>query len=80
MLSNHAVAERWAKGKVGKSTHMVSTGEGLYSYNLLIGYRDTQGRLIVLDYTMPSGYFRSRTTSHHVSLAKSQPNVIVKMP
>jgi len=47
-----------------------SDGESLYSYNLKIGHRASDGTTILADYTSPGGDFRSQTTSCHVGLVR----------
>lgn len=80
MISNLAVVKAWAAGKPAHSKNLSTDGSRLYSYALLIGeWRD--GLPIVFNYTahedtnpfghpVPSLGMVSRTTSHHVGLAR----------
>jgi hypothetical protein len=57
---------------------MLTTGEYLYSYGLLIG--DTHaGMKRVFNYTSGGGHYISNTTSHHVGLARRYADVVVKV-
>ena len=55
---------------------MTSDGSNLFSYRLKIGYTNGKGEKVALDYTSPTGNFKSMTTSQHVGLAKSVAKVI----
>ena len=81
-MKNEEVAQSWAKNKSGHTSSMDGTyrfstdGTNLYSYNLLIGFTTTKGEKVALCYQAGAkykkddeGWFRSRTTSAHVSFA-----------
>jgi len=69
MVSNQKVVAAWRKGLIAKARNMSTDGVNLYSYNLVIGKRSSNGTH-VLDYTSSGEYgFRSITTSKHVGMA-----------
>ena len=68
--SNEKLVKLWVAGIWGRSNRMISFGDNLYSYALLIGYTNREGEKVALDYTAGSGHYKSNTTSHHVALAK----------
>ena len=81
-MNNEQVAQSWANNKSGHTsiidgTYRFSTdGRNLYSYNLLIGFTTTKGEKVALQYQAQAkykkddcGWFKSRTTSTHVSFA-----------
>jgi len=69
-MKNSTVVDRWLGGRSGHAEHLTSNGNNLWSYNLLIGFTEDDGRKVVLDHTAPAGSFVSQTTSCHVGLAK----------
>ena len=75
-IRNDDVVNCWKRGNRGQNRNMSTDGYNLFSYKLKIGYTDHNGQKVVLDYTAPTGNFYSRTTSSHVSLAKSVAKVI----
>jgi hypothetical protein len=78
MTTNEQVVRLWQVNCSGLSGTMLTTGEYLYSYGLLIG--DThKGMKRVYDYTSKGGRFISNTTSHHVGIARRYADVVVKV-
>lgn len=73
-MTNKEVAQSWASGRSASTQNLSTDGRSLYSYKLLIGFTATKGEKIALQYQASAGseWFRSRTTSCHVSLAMSQ--------
>lgn len=69
-MRNHQVVEAWALDQPANSGRMITDGDRLWSYALVIGFTDEDGKKVALDYTAPVGWFRSMTTSCHVGLAK----------
>jgi hypothetical protein len=71
-MNNYDIAKAWANNKaVQRKYKALSTdGDDLYSYALLIGYTNDQGKKVAIDYTRTGGDYRSNTTSTHVGLAK----------
>ena len=69
-MKNEQVAYCWKYGHKGSAQNFSTDGESLYSYALMIGYTDTQGQKVVIDYTTKGGDFYSSTTSKHVFYAK----------
>ena len=81
---NQSVISSWASG-VEATNHkntLRTDGNTLWSYNLVIGYTSTNstGQRVAeaIDYTAPSGNFRSMTTSSHVGRAKAIADRIVQ--
>ena len=83
MATKKQVAKAWQSGHVATTPNgsFSTDGETLWSYQLKIGYtlKEWVGEhtifarfitKIVLDYTSPTGNFKSSTTSTHVGLAK----------
>ena len=78
MATKKQVVQAWLAGDSASTPNksLKTDGENLWSYNLIIGYRELQFeempflRKVVLDYTSPTGNFKSSTTSTHVGLAK----------
>ena len=77
-MTNNDVISSWANSRTANSHtgNLRTDGSSLWSYNLLIGYTDERGRKVAKDYMASSGNFYSRTTSNHVSKAKSVCQVI----
>lgn len=77
-MTNKEVAQSWAKGRSAKVKNLSTNGRDLYSYNLLIGFTTKKGEKIALQYQASAGseWFRSKTTSCHVSLAMRQSNQV----
>ena len=88
-MTNNEVAQSWADNKSGRTskadgTYRFSTdGSNLYSYNLLIGFTSVKGEKVALQYQAcakynrnDDGWFRSRTTSCHVSLAMRKADIV----
>ena len=75
-IRNDDVVDCWKRGFRGQNRNMTTDGNNLFSYSLKIGYTDDKGQKVALDYTAPTGNFYSRTTSKHVSLAKSVTKII----
>ena len=73
-LDIHSVGNFWQANKKARShTKSLRTdGRTLWSYGLVIGYTDENGRKIAYKYMACHGHFRSRTTSRHVSIAMSR--------
>ena len=69
--NNIDVIKLWKLGKNARNRNrtLTSLGPSLYSCNLKIGHRHSNGATIVADYTARSGHPRSPTTSGHVLLA-----------
>ena len=70
-IRNEDVVKCSKNGYKAQNKNMTTDGNNLFSYRLKIGYTDNKGQKVALDYTAPTGNFYSRTTSNHVSLAKS---------
>ena len=77
---NHSVISSWANGRASRNhkNTLRTDGNTLWSYGLVIGYTTVTERHGVhtenkdaIDYTAPSGNFRSMTTSSHVGRAKA---------
>jgi len=70
-MENSAVVASWRKGEPAYNHRksLATDGESLYSYDLKIGH-NTGSACVVVDFTAPTGHFRSQTTSCHVNLAK----------
>ena len=88
-MTNSEVAHAWANNKNGhtssmKDVYRFSTdGTNLYSYDLLIGFTTVKGEKVALQYQAcakysrdDDGWFRSRTTSNHVSLAMRKADIV----
>ena len=88
-MNNDEVAQAWANNKDGHTssiggTYRFSTdGTNLYSYNLLIGFTTVKGEKVALQYQAcakysrgDDGWFRSRTTSGHVTLAMRNADIV----
>jgi hypothetical protein len=86
--NNQSVISSWASG-VEATNHkntLRTDGNTLWSYNLVIGYTThrflptgaLQTNKDAIDYTAPSGNFRSMTTSSHVGRAKAIADRIVQ--
>lgn len=66
-MRNIDVVRAWSRGQTAKTAHLWTDGRILYSYRLSIGYRDNQGKTVVI---LWRGDHRvSQTTSCHVGLA-----------
>ena len=78
---NHSVISSWVTGTEARNHKgtLRTDGNTLWSYNLVIGYTTHSFTPIgahkenkdAIDYTAPSGHFRSMTTSSHVGRAKA---------
>ncbi len=75
-IKNNDIVDCWRRSRQSQNKSMRSDGSNLFSYNLKIGYTDSKGKKVALDYTASSGNFRTRTTSNHVSLAKEVSNIV----
>ena len=73
-MTNEEVVQAWSNGNQASTSRYGSTyrfhtnGSLLYSYSLIIGYREESGEKVVIDYTGENS--RSSTTSRHVNKAK----------
>ena len=75
--TNQNVIWHWINGKPFKSLHMSTDGQRLYSFNLCIGFSNTnKGRNILLDYTAKGLGNTSHTTSTHVNKARPYVDLI----
>ncbi len=74
--TNREVILCWSKGEPARNANLRTDGVGLWSYELLIGTRDGNIR-IVYGYLSDFGHFRSVTTSRHVGVAMVYANEIV---
>lgn len=74
ITNNQNVIKLWKEGKNARNHRysLVSLNGNLYSYQLKIGHRHSNGATIVADFTANSGNFHSQTTSCHVNLARRQ--------
>ena len=84
---NHSVISSWANGTSARNHKgtLRTDGNTLWSYNLAIGYTTvtehhnvTRENKDAIDYTAPSGNFRSMTTSSHVGRAKAMADRVVQ--
>jgi hypothetical protein len=84
---NHSVISSWATGTEARNHKgtLRTDGNTLWSYNLAIGYTTvtechgvTRENKDAIDYTAPSGNFRSMTTSSHVGRAKAMADRVVQ--
>ena len=78
-MTNLQVAFCWRRGKAAASGHMLTDGNNLFSYALLIGRTLGTGASAVKAvkrYQAPKHYV-SQTTSHHVGLAIGASDVVV---
>ena len=74
-MTNQKVVENWKLGKLGKSLHMSTDGNSLYSYEMKIGQTviiKTEGCLTKVKHglNVQSPYLYSRTTSKHVGIVR----------
>ena len=71
-MKNKQVINAFFNGRKACShTWNLSTdGTKLFSYNLEIARHDTEGNIVVFDYTAPADGFASMTTSIHVGMTK----------
>lgn len=71
-ISNRNVISAWTNGKKASNARksLSTDGKWLYSYKVAIGYRTSNGILVLGNYTSPGGSFQSVTTSCHVSKAR----------
>ena len=67
-MTNQKVVENWKLGKLGKSLHMSTDGNSLFSYEMKIGQTLTSGQKQGLNAQRP--FFYSRTTSKHVGIVR----------
>ncbi len=77
-ITNEDVVQAWRHTRSAFARNIRTDGYRLYSFNLIIGYTDGDGRKIVTDYTKDGGAYYSMTTSHHVGLAKSVADIVLK--
>jgi hypothetical protein len=77
-MTNINVAIGWINNNPARTKNYWTDGQNLYSYNLLIGVTEDSQK-IVFNYTS-SGIFKSSTTSRHVGLVKSLPDVFLEHP
>ena len=70
-MRNAEVIKAWMAGNPAQnhSETLVTNGDKLWSYSLLIGLKSTNGEVYIINYTAPSNFI-SQTTSRHVGLAK----------
>lgn len=70
-LDLHSVGNYWKANKKARSHtgNLKTDGKTLWSYGLIIGYTDENGKKIAYKYMARYGHFYSRTTSNHVSIA-----------
>lgn len=87
-MRGREVAERWSKGRPGRTATISTDGFNLYSYDLLIGFTTKTGRKIVYNYTSRPmvelstgagipGRFVSMTTSKHVGFALEYTRLLI---
>jgi hypothetical protein len=71
--TNPQVIQSFLKGHEASAGALSTSGNKLYSYNLLIAEWASQHTgIIVYDYTATGQAFRSMTTSQHVGLIKRE--------
>lgn len=63
--NHNLVPAAWARGKRLARGNLSTDGRELYSYNLRIGYTDSEGTKVAIKHTAPD-HFVSMTTSKHV--------------
>ena len=77
-MTNQDIATSWIASTPARKKNYWTDGQKLYSYNLLIGVTENSQK-IVFNYTS-SGIFKSNTTSRHVGLVKTDPDVLLENP
>jgi len=70
--TNPQVIQSFLNGNKAQSGALSTTGDKLYSYDLLIAERLCLGSITVYDYTATGNAFQSMTTSQHVGLIKRE--------
>ena len=77
--TNSNIPRRWTRNQPARSHNgQYSTdGQNLYSYNKRIGLTLHNGDKVLLDYTAPSGWMISVTTSNHVGKARRYADAIM---
>ena len=67
-MTNEQVGEKWINGKHGKSLHLSTDGNSLFSYEMKIAQTLVNGEKQGLNVQRP--FFYSVTTSKHVGIVK----------
>jgi len=75
-MRNKDVISAFAWGKRAATAHLQTDGRSLWSYDLKIAQRTSEG-IVVGDFTAPGGCFHSTTTSKHVGMAKREAHTIM---
>ena len=75
-MKNQDVIRSFAWGKPAAAGNLHTDGCSLWSYNLKIAQRTSEG-VVVGDFTSPGGGFHSVTTSKHVGMAKREAHTIM---
>ena len=75
-MRNKDVIRSFAWGKRAAAPNLQTDGRSLWSYNLKIAQRTSEG-VVVGDFTSPGGDFHSMTTSKHVGMAKREAHTIM---
>ena len=77
-MTNHDIITEWISNRPYSKRHKALSTDGqiLFSYGLIIGYTNKQGRKVAIDYTSTGGYMKSQTTSTHVGMAKRKADLI----
>ena len=75
-MRNEDVIRSFAWGNRAAAGNLHTDGRSLWSYNLKIAQRTSEG-VVVGDFTSPGGGFYSVTTSKHVGMAKREAHTIM---
>ena len=77
-MKNIDIITEWISNRPYSKRHKALSTDGqiLFSYGLIIGYTNKQGRKVAIDYTSTGGYMKSQTTSTHVGMAKRKADLI----
>lgn len=70
-VSNKEVAAAWCNGQAAAAEHYSTDGKNLYSYNLKIGWVNSEGDRVLCRYKV------SVTTSKHISMAAKYADKVV---
>ena len=76
MLRNQDVIRAFAAGQSARAGNLFTDGRTLYSYNMQIAHRTSEG-VVVGDYTAGGGGYVAQTTSCHVGLARSVADTVM---
>ena len=74
-MKNTSVIESWANGEKATGSNLRTDGSALWSYDLVIGYRNAKGHTTLYNYR--GGHSVSKTTSRHVGQAVKHADKIV---